>query len=165
MDNNFNFDYIWTVYQKEKQTNKLTLIPKQFYEDVNTYVSNINKANLEGQSLIANTLQTIDLIISSRKRKIIIYAAYSKPLPQPIPDEERDFYSKLLNMIKSYNIYNKESSINTEIKPMLKVVIAVPEITLPSGNHIGPLDKDQLINVEDEDDRRYLETNKICTKP
>ncbi len=164
MDNGFSFDYIWTVYQKEKQTNKLTLIQKQFYADSKEFIGKIDKSTLEGQSTISNTIQTLDLIVGSRKRKLIIYAAYSKPLPQPIPDEEREFYNKLLGLIKSYGIYGEEQTQEKKQAPM-KVLIAVPEITLPSGGHVGPLEKDQLIEVENDDDRKYLESNRICAKP
>ena len=163
MDNSFNFDYIWTVYQKEKQTNKLTLVQKQFYTDARDFINKIEKTSLEGQAIISNTIQTLDLLIASRKRKIIIYAAYSKPLPQPIPDEEREFYNSLLSLIKNYNIYNRKDILEDKLKPVLKVVISIPKITLPSGNHIGPLEKNQLIEVEDDNDRKYLEANKICT--
>lgn len=165
MDNNINFDYIWTVYQKEKQTNKLTLVQKQFYSDIEEFVKNADKSTLEGQAAISNAIQTVNLIVAARKKKIIIYAAYSKPLPQPIPEEERNFYNDLLNVIKNYGIKNSDDKLEDGTRKMLKVLISVPEITLPSGNRIGPLEKDQLVEIEDEDDRKYLENNKVCARP
>ena len=158
MDENISYDYLWQAYQKEKQTNQLLLTPKTFYEDV---IKFLNETKTTDSVLKENTINLLTNFFEKRKQKIIIYVAYNKSLPQPISNNELEFYNKLLQLVKSEKLELTAQTKN--IKPnTLKSMKDIPEIILPSGNRIGPLQKDQVIEMENSQDRTYLIENIIC---
>lgn len=160
MNEIITYDYLWQAYQKEKQTNQLLLIPKTFYDDVIKFISTSTQTNPE-VSLKENTINLINNFFEKRKQKIILYVAYNRPLPQPISSNELEFYNKLLQITKETRLdltYSK-----TDLKTnSLKSIRDIPEIILPSGGKVGPLKKDQIIEMADEQDKTYLVENNIC---
>ena len=91
-----------------------------------------------------------------------MYIAYNKQLPQPISIIEVEFYNKVLKIVKFESL-----ELSPQIKStthILKSIKEIPEILLPSGNKVGPLGKDQIIEVENEQDMSYLIENTICKK-
>ena len=156
MDENVSYDYIWQAYQKEKQTNQLLLVPKSFYEDALEFINNPGSTD---PSIKENAARLIADFFEKRKQKILIYIAYNKQLPQPISNNESEFYNKVLNTVKSERINIMQ---NRAAAHALKSIKDIPEIILPSGNRIGPLKKDQIIDRLPEQDRTYLIDNTIC---
>ncbi len=96
-------------------------------------------------------------IYKKRKQKILIYLAYNKQVPQPMPVIEQNYYEKLLVIINSEKLNLEE----TDNKNLLALQ-SIPKIILPSGNEIGPLEKDQFIFAENEEDKKFLINNNIC---
>jgi len=158
MDENITYDYLWQAYQKEKQTNQLLLIPKTFYEDTFKFLHDKGPDKDNDKSTNDNTLKLVNDFFEKRKQKILIYIAYNKQLPQPISNKETEFYNRILQIVKSEKLdFSNQGNIHT-----LKSMKSIPEIILPSGNKIGPLTKDQVIDMENEQDRKYLVENTIC---
>ena len=100
MNDNITYDFLWQAYQKEKQTNQLLLIPKTFYEDSINFINNI-KPDANGYSTKDISIKLLNDFFERRKQKILIYIAYNKQLPQPISNNEIEFYNKLLQTMKS----------------------------------------------------------------
>ncbi len=162
MDDNITYDYIWQAYQKEKQTNQLLLIPKTFYEDTIKFIKKTETNKDYNSSMTENTIRIVNDFFEKRKQKILIYVAYNKQIPQPISNNEIEFYNIILQAVKSEKLdmsANDKNNIHA-----LKSTKDIPEIVLPSGNKIGPLKKDQIIDAENEQDRSYLIENSICEK-
>jgi len=65
----------------------------------------------------------------------------------------------VLNTVKSEKIDILQHGRNTRVLRSMK---DIPEIVLPSGNRIGPLKKDQIIEKLSEQDTNYLTENTIC---
>lgn len=78
-------------------------------------------------------------------------------MPQPVPSIEQNYYEKLLNIINSEKL-NLEGTGNKN----LLVIQTIPKIILPSGSEIGPLEKDQFLSAESEEDKKFLINNNIC---
>lgn len=152
MNDEQDIDFVWQAYQKEKQSNKLQIIPKTFY----TEVSNILQKNIQEETK-DNINKTVSNLIKKRKQKILIYVALDEKLPSALPDSEVQFY----NQIKSFfdaedlNLKNKQN-------PDIIVKQDIPKIILPSGKEIGPLANGQLITITDEEDKKFLLINNIC---
>ncbi|MGD0728518.1 MAG: hypothetical protein ABR981_00370 [Candidatus Micrarchaeaceae archaeon] len=160
MDENITYDYLWQAYQKEKQTNQLLLIPKTFYEDIFKFVNNVQTNTNFNQTTKDNTIMLVNDFFEKRKQKILIYIAYNKQLPQPISNNELEFYNKLLQIVKEEKLdFAVQTKTNTN---SLKSTKDIPEIILPSGNKIGPLAKNQIIEIENQQDKSYLLENTIC---
>jgi DNA replication initiation complex subunit (GINS family) len=157
MDETLSYDYLWQALQKEKQTNQLLLLPRTFYEDVMGFIN--NKAKGSDLAARENAPKLIAEFFERRKQKILIYIAYNKPLPQPINSNELEFYNRVLQVVKSEKL---ENTVQIAATPSLRSLKDIPEIMLPSGNRIGPVKKDQVISLENEQDKVYLLENAIC---
>jgi hypothetical protein len=156
MGENISYDYVWNLFQKEKQTNQLLQLSRTFYVDILDYLSGASlneqqKANME--KLLVN-------LFEKRKQKIFLYLAYNKPLPQPLDNSETEFYNDLLKTANSYRI-DPNKKIKSNI--LLRSITDIPEIVLPSGKRIGPLKKNEVLDVQDSAaDVTYLINNAIC---
>ncbi|MCL4381274.1 MAG: hypothetical protein M1331_00210 [Candidatus Marsarchaeota archaeon] len=173
MDSGISYETVWQILHKEKQTNELQLIPNTFYNDAERFIKNNIKSNATlndaNGSEFENKLNTkenimflLNKIFEKRKQKLLIYIAFNKPMPQPLPEIEMSFYNRL-------NELKKEFTLNIEEKAQgifLKVVSDIPSILLPSGGKIGPLQKDQIINIKEKEseDINFLINNSICVK-
>ncbi len=163
MEEAITYDYLWQAYQKEKQTNQLLLLPKTFYSDTVEFVKKYREDKSLNITVMENTIKLLNEFFERRKQKILVYIAYDKQLPQPISNNEIEFYNKLLQIVKSEKLnLDAKSSINTP--NTLKSAKDIPEIVLPSGNKLGPLRKNQIIEMENEQDRTYLIENTICER-
>lgn len=157
MDENISYDYIWQAYQKEKQTNQLLLVSKTFYDDA---VEFINRQKTADTTLKENATRLLTEFFEKRKQKILIYIAYNRQLPQPISNNELEFYNRVLNTVKSEQVdLVQHGKQNVHV---LKSIKDIPEIMLPSGSKIGPLKKDQIVEKLSEQDSNYLLENTIC---
>jgi len=162
MMEDISYNFLWELLQKERSTNTLQLIPKNFYDDVYNFIKE-NKAAQKQETQIAtaeNMVRIADEIFEKRKQKIILYVAYKKQLPSPTVDIEVDFYNKLKELYTNTKPINQPSQ-----KPQEKLTVIIeklPEVFLPSGIKIGPLQKGQAIEVKDKTDREFLIDNSLC---
>jgi len=159
LDETVSYDYLLQAYEKEKQTNQLLLIPKTFYEDS---VEFIEKTTSTNKALAENYAKLLNDLFEKRKQKILLYVAYGKQLPQPISNSETEFYNKILQSVKEEKLDLAAKKDNG--KPALKSLRDIPEIILPSGKKVGPLNKDKIVMIDEEQDMNYLVENKICEK-
>ena len=158
MAGNISYDYIWQIYQTEKSTNTIQLVPKSFYTDAQAFIAELsNKNDDESVAIKTNIERLINSIYQRRKQKIMVYVAYGKQLPQPVPAEEARFYENLQKLFSNETLNTKSTN-----KPSLRAIRDIPEIFLPSGNKIGPVSKSNTVEVASEEDTEYLVSNKLC---
>ncbi|MGC8669900.1 MAG: hypothetical protein ACP5TL_01975 [Candidatus Micrarchaeia archaeon] len=158
MPDYFSYSEIWKMAQDEKKTNILLPVPKDFYKSVIKTINEEIKNDLEK----ANATKTILDMFERRKQKILVYVAYNKPLPNSVDDTELSFYETIKKEAKAEKLNISKDDHN---KVVLKVCKDIPEIILPSGNKIGPLTKDKIIEVESiDEDAIFLLNNSICEK-
>lgn len=152
-----SYDYVWRTYQKEKQTNQLLQISKTFYQDISEY---LKKATLNDQQKV-NMERILFALSEKRKQKIFLYAAYNKPLPQPVSNSEQEFYNKLSELTKTYRV--DESDAQNKRTKLMKSLTDIPEIILPSGKKVGPFKKNDIVELQNQEgDIEYLLKNTIC---
>lgn len=160
MEDYMNYDYLWQLCQKEKQTNQLLLIPKTFYEEMSAFITSLDTANEKSVQIKANATKLLSEFFESRKQKILFYVAHGRTLPQPISTIEAEFYDSVVRVMKSSKIELESTKSGS---PSLKSLVDIPEIMLPSGNKLGPLKKDQLLAAQLSDaDLNFLLANAIC---
>lgn len=152
------YDFLWQVHQREKNNTELQPIPKAFYKESMENINNIRPDAMNNNRLRENALKLLNEITERRKQKILIYVAYKKPLPQSNIEEEMNLYSSLLNIVKD-NTFTQQC---VQVGCRLKVLSEVPEIMLPSGAKVGPLSKDQIIELSNREDIEYMKGNGIC---
>lgn len=166
MAETLSYDYLWQACQKEKQTNQLLLVPKTFYEDIIEYINSL-PAPGPGEAdsgMKANSIKLLNEIFERRKQKILLYVAYNKQLPQPISNLELEFYNRLTEVARATKL--EHQSIRKSNGTALRSLKDIPEIILPSGNKVGPLKKDQVLEMKKDTDSdiEFLTKNMICER-
>lgn len=166
MAETLSYDYLWQACQKEKQTNQLLLVPKTFYEDITEYIDSLPQSGPNGadSGVKANSIKLLNEIFERRKQKILLYVAYNKQLPQPISNLELEFYNRLIEVARATRLGHQ--SVRQGNGTALKSLKDIPEIILPSGNKIGPLKKDQVLEMRkgSDPDIEFLTKNMICER-
>jgi hypothetical protein len=156
MGENISYDYIWNLSQKEKQTNSLLPLSKTFYSDIIEYME--NKTLTDPQK--ANMEKILLTLFEKRKQKLFLYLAYNKQPPPQLDSSESEFYNQLLELTGRYKIVPGQK---IKSNKLLRSITDIPEIILPSGKRIGPLKKDDILDIQDSAaDVTYLISNAIC---
>ena len=155
------YEYIWQIYQKEKQTNELSILPKTFYNDAHIFIKKLEDENEkeDSSSIKSNTQKLINSIFERRKQKIMMYVALNKNIPS-ITEEEMEFYKKIIDLYNSSKLTHQDAQ---DVKQQLTATKDIPEILLPSGKKIGPIKKEQAVNIENVKDIDFLLTTSLCT--
>ncbi|MDE1810534.1 MAG: hypothetical protein KGH66_00625 [Candidatus Micrarchaeota archaeon] len=159
MSENISYDYLWQTLENEKRTNQLTQIPRSFYADTITFINSIDQ-NTKESNLRNNAVRLITELFEIRKQKILVYIAYNKHVPQQIAANEQEFYARVSEIARGNRIELNQP--NGPSSKKVKSVIDIPEILLPSGNKAGPFKRDQVIEMQDENDVKFLVDNSIC---
>jgi len=156
---NISYDYLWQTLENEKRTNQLTQITKSFYTDTITFINSIDQ-NTKEANLKNNAVRLLTELFEIRKQKILVYVAYNKHVPQQIAANEQEFYSKVSEISRNNRIELNQANGHTAKKA--RSIIDIPEILLPSGNKAGPLKRDQIIEMDNDMDLKFLVDNSIC---
>lgn len=155
-----SYSVLWQTYQKERQSNELQMVPRSFYEDSKEFVESIDmKASEDAKTLKENAARILNSVFERRRQKVLMYVAYGRPLPSSTPAQDTVLYEEALKLLKSDSVAGTKTS---QIVPPLRSVQQIPQIILPSGRKIGPLEKEQLIDVPDKEDTAFLINNGIC---
>ena len=164
MEDYMSYDYLWQLYQKEKQTNQLLPVPKTFYEDMSHFITSLDASNDKSTQIKSNATKMLNELFESRKQKILLYVAHGKAMPAPINSLESEFYDSVVKVTKSSKVCVEETKSEAKGACMpLKSLVDIPEIMLPSGNKLGPLKKEQVLDTELSDsDADFLLANAIC---
>ena len=135
MTETVTYNFLWEVLQKERSSNALQLLPKNFYSDVREFIENAKNEtakNEEAEIQIANIERLVSEIFDKRKQKVVLYVAYKKPLPNPITDIETDLYDKMLELYINTKITGSKET-KTHQNRLRVIIEKLPEVFLPSG--------------------------------
>lgn len=137
------------ILKNEKKTGELVTLPQNFYSQVYDKIKSYGPESDEVKSM----QKTFSSIREKRAQKLLIYIAYNKEIPRPIPSEEEDLY------IQVKKIINKEGA---EVKASkIRILKTIPEIVTSSGNKIGPFEQNQTIYVSEMSDAKFIIDNKL----
>jgi DNA replication initiation complex subunit (GINS family) len=140
--------------QAEKKTGELLTLPVDFYQAAEKEAKRMElNSTFENKHYLENFKKLLNQLKERRIQKVLIYLAYNKQLPQPIPKEEEDIYNKIKEVISG------ESKVKPSTK--IKINIDIPEIITPKGSKIGPFSKGQIIEIEDDSEVEFILQNKI----
>ncbi|MGC9010788.1 MAG: hypothetical protein ACP5JN_01415 [Candidatus Micrarchaeia archaeon] len=147
-------ELLFEKIQSEKKTGELLPLPIDFYENANLTKEKMeSSANFENKQYVENFKKLLNQLIEKRIQKVLIYLAYNKQLPYPVPKQEEEIYKKVKAIIAG------EANIYSATK--IKINLDVPEIITPKGKKIGPFSKGQIVEVEDNSDVEFILQNKI----
>jgi DNA replication initiation complex subunit (GINS family) len=150
METEMQTETIFAKLIEEKKTGELQPLPRNFYANIEA--DNKKPKNANTQEL-QNKQSTLGALKSRRMQKILVYLAYNKPLPTPLPAEEEDIYYQILKIINK-----EEQQVKTTT---IKINIKIPEIITPNGSKIGPYQEGDTIQIANTSDVEFIINNKI----
>jgi DNA replication initiation complex subunit (GINS family) len=141
---------ISTILKNERKTGELLSLPKEFYTSAEETLKASGASDTSEYSSISKLIGSLK---ERRIQKLLVYLAYNKNLPQPIPSEEEDLY------IQIKKILNKKVP---EIKAIkIKITKKIPQVIAPSGNSVGPFDQDETVYLSEMADVKFIIDNKL----
>lgn len=141
---------IFARLNEEKKTGELLPLPETLYKEIE---EGGKEEGDNSQKLAENRNRVYGLLRSKRMQKILVYLAYGKRLPHPVPAEEERIYIRLKEILDEQN--------GTQKSTKIKVMVSAPEIITAGGRKIGPFEKNTVLDVESQEDLEFLIKNKI----
>ena len=144
-------DSIFNRLNDEKKTGELLQLPKDFYRIADAELKNETGASTPTE--VQNHKSTLSTLKQKRKQKILIYLAYGKAMPDPIPDEEKSMYERILSFLNNGEKQQKPA--------MIRIVIKIPEVITTTGSTIGPYQEGETVLITNPSDAEFIINNKI----
>jgi DNA replication initiation complex subunit (GINS family) len=148
-------DLIFSKLNEEREKGALASLPKEFYAEVSAFIESMN-ADASGtkQKQTANARRMLHELKEKRKQKLLIYLAYDKPLPQPMPDEEEALYNEIRRILNRTGESGEKTA-------RIKILADVPEILTAEGRKIGPYQQGAVVEMARGADAEFMLKNKI----
>lgn len=156
------FELIRKIQRGEQRTPKLTKLPKGLYNNAKAYLKRKRGASNRRIVLEAkNVERLVEDIFNRRERKVFnlsIIAARTGIPPENLIDEEKDFFDKIMDILKARrsNILNKILEKEGTQKEMATLVIFnedVPEFLGSDMKTYGPFKKGDIAKLPEENMR------------
>ena len=150
MEADFSVNGLYNLLKTEQKSGEVISLQKDFYLKIEEKLKTYGSANGDEYK---NIQKVVNSLKERRRQKILVYLAYNKELPRPLPLEEEDLY------IQIKNILNKS---NSEPKPSkVKIAKTIPQIVAPSGSKLGPYEQNEIIYIYDRADAKFIVENKL----
>lgn len=164
------FELIRKIQKEEANSPKLTKIPENFYESVKNYLqqkrSLAEKLPDRRNSVeIKNVERLVEDIFNRRERKIVTWAvnsARAKISVENLTEEEKDFFDKILSLIKSRRekilgeFFGKDKA-QKESFTLVVFKEAVPEFVGADMKTYGPFEKGDIAKLPPENMKILIE--------
>jgi DNA replication initiation complex subunit (GINS family) len=149
-------ELLFSKLQKEKTTGELTSLPSDFYLGASLLISELESSDKseENEKQIENAKKMLASLKERRKQKLLTYLAFSKQLPQTVPEEEEALYNEIRQILTRGADSVKVSR--------LKVLSSVPEVLTSEGREIGPYKAGEVIELANDSDVEFIIKNKIA---
>lgn len=150
LDIDISVNGLSNLFRSEQKSGEISPLPKEFYLRINEKLKTFNNTD---NAEYKNLFKLYNAIKDRRTQKLLVYLAYNKELPRPLPAEDEDLYIQIKNII------NKSSG---ETKPSkLKATKTIPQIVAPSGNKLGPYEQNEILYIYDLADAKFMVENKL----
>lgn len=150
MDIDISVNGLNNLLKTEQKSGEIAPLPKEFYLKINEKLKTYGTTESDEYKNLAKLYNSIK---DRRTQKILVYLAYNKELPRPLPAEDEDLYIQIKNIINKSGGESKPSK--------LKVSKTIPQIVAPSGNKLGPYEQNEIIYVYDRADAKFMVENKL----
>ncbi len=154
-DKNY-LEELFNKISEEKKTRELLPLPEDFYEKIilnSEKTKSLTEETEKSEKIEKNIKKLLENIKKLRNQKVLLYLAYDRKLPTPIPKEEESLYKYIKNIL------NKTTDAATFRK--IKIINTIPEVITPEGKKLGPFIKGETILPESELEIEFILKNKI----
>ncbi|MGC8629246.1 MAG: hypothetical protein ACP5T4_03505 [Candidatus Micrarchaeia archaeon] len=149
-------EQVFKALNAEKASGELLPLDPNFYASVELYIASLSQSQ-EKQAEANNMRKMLFQLKEKRKQKILIYLAYKKPLPKPVPEEEETLYNEILKIV------NRDSGAKSQTVK-LKILADIPEVIMPDGKKIGPFKSGEIFETNNQKEADFIIINKIGEK-
>jgi len=148
-------EMLFSKLNEEKNRGELAPLQKDFYVSATDFIKKLDSDsnNQQHTKQAENTRRLIENLKEKRRQKLLIYLAYEKPLPQPVPEEEEDLYNEIRKIL---NKDEEKGRVAT-----MKILADVPEVFTSEGRKVGPYKQGDVIEVPNSSDVEFMVKNKI----
>ena len=152
---NITTEMMFARLQQEKVTGELLSLPKDFFSQTASFISTLGAAGNEEdkKKQLENTIKIIFSLKERRKQKLLVYLAYNKQLPNPVPEEEEVLYNEI------HQILSRDTAAVKVFR--FKITASIPEVLTNEGRKIGPYNEGDLIEVANKSDAEFIVKNRI----
>ena len=148
-------EMIFLKLNEEKNRGELTPLQKEFYTEAQDFINTLESiaGGEQGQKQAENTRRLLESLKEKRRQKLLIYLAYEKPLPQPVPEEEEGLYNEIRKILNRTEDRSRAASV--------RIISDVPEVFTSEGRKIGPYKQGDVVEVQNSGDVEFMIKNKI----
>jgi hypothetical protein len=148
-------DLLFSTLNEEREKGALAPLPKEFYSEATLFIENMGGDAPGGKvKQVSNARRMLHELKEKRRQKLLIYLAYDKPLPQPVPDEEEALYNEIRRILN-------RTAEGSERTARIKILADVPEILTSEGKKIGPYKQGAVVEMPRGADAEFVLKNKI----
>ncbi|MDE1824425.1 MAG: hypothetical protein KGH69_02305 [Candidatus Micrarchaeota archaeon] len=134
--------------KNEKKTGEIIPLEADFYLGIAGLASSVPDDQERN-----NLNKTIEAIKERRVQKILVYIAYGKQVPAPLPTEEEDLYNQIKRILKKDSAPTNQTTV--------RISADIPEIITTKGSKIGPFKQNEIVKMGDTEDVKFIIDNKI----
>lgn len=149
IETEINTNAIYNMLKNEQKSGELLPIKKDFYSKIAEKLTGAS----EDQGEQKNLLKVINALKERRKQKILVYLAYDKDLPSPIPSEEEDLYMQIKNILNKNDTAQKPTKV--------KITKTIPQVITQTGSKLGPYEQNEIVYIYDNTDTKFIIENKL----
>lgn len=143
-----SWESIFEALKNEKKTGEIIPLDADFY----TKAAALAKSTPDPQER-NNLEKTTEAIRERRTQKILVYIAYGKQAPAPLPTEEEDLYNQIKRILKKDSAPTNQTTV--------RISADIPEIITTKGSKIGPFKQNEIVKMGDTEDVKFIIDNKI----
>lgn len=149
-------EFLFSHLKAERSTGELIPLSEEFYQQAKEELDKMKaQGKNESESKQAeNATNMLASLKERRKQKLMIYLAYGKQLPHPVPKEEALLYAQLSEVLKGER--------NSTKVARLKILTDVPEVITTEGKKIGPFKKGEVVEATHNGDVEFMLKNSIA---
>jgi DNA replication initiation complex subunit (GINS family) len=149
MESEITVSNLSSVLKNEQKTGEISSLAPDFYMNIRSKIKNIEVNSDEYKNLS----KLMNAIKEKRIQKLLVYIAYNKDVPKPLPAEEEDLYIQIKKILTDSSPEQKHVRI--------KITHSIPQIVTSTGSKIGPFEQNEIIRTDNISDVKYLVENKI----
>ncbi len=134
------YEVLRKISVQERETNKLSPLPPNFFADARVYFSKKSQLKPEESWEFESARQFFNEILERREAKIVMHALYnvrSGILPENTTEEEEQLFQKVVKCVNEFREMRKSMMEERRVYT-LAVLEALPEFVGPDTKTYGP---------------------------
>jgi DNA replication factor GINS len=160
------FELIRRIQREEQRIQKLTKLPENFFQSVNSYIDQKKQLSLKEDRKetmeVKNIERLVEDIFNRRERKILnlaIITARTNIPPENLLEEEKEFFQQLVDVIKKRREEGLKKILSGKIESATLIVFKedVPSFIGIDMKNYGPFKKGDIAKLPEENMKILVE--------